>query len=141
MTPEIEQALRSAATEARIVDPDLVSLPVFEEIVGRMASEKDATRAVAEMQQARPKLFLHDDYAEISSEEFDTAEARFREKLARRSQPAARNNDFKNLDSALLTDEEAGALRRHLGGSRNSFDRSLLQRALDRQTGPRGDAA
>ena len=54
MTPEIEQALRTAATEARIVDPDLVTLPVFEEIVGRMASDSDAVRAVAEMAAAAP---------------------------------------------------------------------------------------
>jgi hypothetical protein len=43
------------------------------------------------------------------------------------------SNDFKQLDAALLSDEEAGALRRHLGGSRNSFDRSLLNAALARQ--------
>ena len=67
LTPEIEQALREAASAARIVDPDLVSLPVFEEILSRVASEKDATRAVAEMQQARPKLFLRDDYAKIEA--------------------------------------------------------------------------
>jgi hypothetical protein len=140
LTPEIETALRKAATEARIVDLDLVTLPVFEEILSRVASEKDATRAVAEMAKARPNLFLHDDYAKMSSEEFDTAEARFREKLSRRSQPAVRSNEYKALDAALLTPEEGHALRRYLGGTRNSYDRSVLQQALRRQNGPR-DAA
>jgi hypothetical protein len=141
LTPEIEQALRTAATEARIVDPDLVTLPVFEEIVGRMASESDAVRAVAEMQQARPKLFLHDDYAKMDSTQFETAEDAFREKLRKRSKPASRQNEFKQLDSALLGETEHHALRRYLGGTRNSYDLSILNAALTRQTGPRGDAA
>ena len=142
MTPEIEQALRTAATEARIVDPDLVTLPVFEEIVGRMASDSDAVRAVAEMAAARPKLFLHDDYAKMSSEEFDSAEARLKERLSRQSRPVARSNEFRALDAALLTPEEGHALRRYLGGqTRSSYDRSILNAALSRQQGPRGDAA
>jgi hypothetical protein len=140
LTPEIEQALREAASAARIVDPDLVSLPVFEEILSRVASEKDATRAVAEMQQARPKLFLRDDYAKMSSEEFDTAEARFRERLSRKSRPEARTSEaFKSLDAAHLSPEEDHALRRFLGGARNSYDLSILSAALKRQNGP--DAA
>lgn len=140
MTPEIETALREAATAARIVDADLVTLAVFAEIVGRMASESDATRAVAEMRQARPKLFLHDDYALMSPEEFDTAETRFREKLARRSRPdTARNDAFKKLDAALLSPGESHALRRFLGGTRNGYDLSVLRQALRRQNGP--DAA
>ena len=71
--------------------------------------------------------------------EFQDAEQKFREKLQRHARPAARNSEFRTLDSALLSAEEAGALRRFLGGARNSFDRSILNAALARQNGP--DAA
>jgi hypothetical protein len=43
------------------------------------------------------------------------------------------DRDFKRLMRVRFRMGRAGALRRHLSGARNSLDRSLLQRALDRQ--------
>jgi hypothetical protein len=91
--------------------------------------------------EAKPRLFKQDEWSTLSPDAFLEAEKRLKERLARRTQPAARNNDFAKLDAALLSSEESNALRRFLGGTRNSFDASLLRAALARQQGTRGDAA
>jgi hypothetical protein len=139
MTPEIEKALREAATAARCIDADLVVTPIFADIIAKVQSETDAPGAIAEMQKAKPKLFKQDDWTELSRDEAGYAEAekRFRERLSRRSAPPSRSNDFKRLDAALLSETEGHALRRYLGGTRNSYDLSILNAALTRQTGPR----
>jgi hypothetical protein len=142
MTPELTAALKQAAQEARCIDPDVVlALPIFAEIIAKVESETDAPGAIDAMRQARPKLFKQDEWSSLSPDQFAEAEKRLKERLARRTQPAARNNDFAKLDAALLSSEESNALRRFLGGTRNSFDASLLRAALARQQGTRGDAA
>jgi hypothetical protein len=141
MTPEIETALKKAAVEARCIDADLVLTPIFADIVATVKAESDAPGAIEAMRQAKPRLFKQDEWSTLSPDAFLEAEKRLKERLARRTQPAARNNDFAKLDAALLSSEESNALRRFLGGTRNSFDASLLRAALARQQGTRGDAA
>ena len=142
MTPELTAALKQAAQEARCIDPDVVlALPIFADIIAKVESETDAPGAIEQMRQAKPRLFKQDEWSTLSPEAFAEAEKRLKERLARRTQPAARNNDFRDLDSALLSESEGHALRRYLGGTRNSYDLSILNAALTRQTGPRGDAA
>jgi hypothetical protein len=139
MTPEIEKALREAATAARCIDADLVVTPIFADIIAKVQSETDAPGAIAEMQKAKPRLFKQDEWGTLSPDDFQAAEKRLKERLSRRTQPAARNSDYRDLDAALLSAEEAGALRRFLGGHRSTYDRSVLSAALKRQNGP--DAA
>jgi hypothetical protein len=95
--------------------------------------------AIRKIKARVPALFKEQDFAKMDDATFSEAEEKFREKLQRHARPPARNNDFRALDAALLSAEEAGALRRFLGGARNSFDRSILNAALARQNGP--DAA
>lgn len=141
MTPELTAALKQAATEAHCIDPDVVlALPIFADIVSKVESETDAPGAIDAMRAARPKLFKQDEWSTLSPDAFAEAEKRLRGRLSRRSQPPARSNEFRSLDAALLSAEEGNALRRFLGGTRNSYDRSVLQAALIRQQGPR-DAA
>jgi hypothetical protein len=140
MTPEIEKALREAATAARCIDADLVVTPIFADIIAKVQSETDAPGAIAEMQKAKPKLFRRDDWEQLSPDAFAEAEKRLKERLSRRSAPPSRSNDFQALDAALISETEQHALRRYLGGVRNSYDLSILNAALTRQTGPK-DAA
>jgi hypothetical protein len=139
MTPEIEIALKKAAVEARCIDADLVVTPIFADIIAKVESEADAPGAIEQMRQAKPKLFKQDEWSTLSPDQFADAEKRLKERLSRRAQPVARNNTFAKLDSALLSETEQHALRRYLGGTRNSYDLSILNAALTRQNGP--DAA
>jgi hypothetical protein len=139
MTPEIETALKKAAVEARCIDADLVLTPIFADIVATVKAESDAPGAIEAMRQAKPRLFKQDEWGTLSPDDFQAAEKRLKERLSRRTQPAARNSDYRELDAALLSAEEAGALRRFLGGHRSTYDRSVLSAALKRQNGP--DAA
>jgi hypothetical protein len=138
MEPILHEALLEEAQRVGVVDPDI--LAAFPEEIA--TAKLDASGApdvgsvvgaIRKIKSRVPSLFKTQDFQEMDEASYQTAEDAFRDKLRRRSQPAARSNDFKQLDAALLSDEEAGALRRHLGGSRNSFDRSLLNAALARQ--------
>jgi hypothetical protein len=86
-----------------------------------------------------PALFKTQDFEKMDDASFLTAEDAFRTNLRRRAQAPSRNNEFQQLDSALLSQEEGHALRRYLGGTRNSYDRSILEAARAR-LGPK-DAA
>lgn len=94
--------------------------------------------AIRKIKTRSPALFKTQNFEEMDSAQYAEAEKKFREKLSRHARPEARS-EYKSLDAALLTDEEAGALRRHLGGARNSYDRSLLEAARAR-LGPKGAA-
>jgi hypothetical protein len=75
----------------------------------------------------------------MDAAQYAEAEKKFREKLSRHARPEARS-EYRTLDAALLKEQESQALRRHLSGVRNSYDRSILNAALTRQNGPK-DAA
>jgi hypothetical protein len=96
--------------------------------------------AIRAIKQKSPALFKTQDFEQMDPAQYQDAESKFREKLQRHARPAVRNNDFKALDAALLSETEGHALRRYLGGTRNSYDLSILNAALTRQNGPK-DAA
>jgi hypothetical protein len=97
--------------------------------------------AIRKIKTKSPALFKETQWDRMDETTYSEAEKRFRERLSRRSAPPSRSNDFKSLDAALLSETEGHALRRYLGGTRNSYDLSILSAALTRQQGPRGDAA
>jgi hypothetical protein len=140
----LHDALLEEAQRVGVVDPDILAA-YPDEIAG---ARLDATgkpdigtvvNAIRKLKARVPALFRTQDFEKMDAAQYEDAESKFRETLRRHSQPAARSNEFKQLDAALLTPEEGHALRRHLGGARNSYDRSVLQAALKRQNGP--DAA
>ena len=132
------------ATRQGVVDPDI--LTCYPEQVKNVKLGADGkpdvgtiVNAIKAIKQKAPALFKETQWDRMDEATYSEAEKRFREKLSRHARPEARS-EYKSLDAALLTDEESGALRRHLSGTRNSFDKSLLEQALRRQQGPR-DAA
>jgi hypothetical protein len=142
--PKLLDALAEEATRVGCIDLDvLAAYP--DEIAGAKidaSGKPDVASIVGAIRKIKtrvPALFKTQNFEEMDSAQYAEAEKKFREKLSRHARPEARS-EYKNLDAALLTDEESGALRRHLSGTRNSFDKSLLEQALRRQQGPR-DAA
>jgi hypothetical protein len=144
--PKLHEALAAEAERLGCIDLDI--LQAFpEEIAGAKLDASGApdvasiVGAIRKIKTRSPALFKTQDFEKMDAASYKSAEDAFREKLRRRSQQPARSNEYKTLDAALLTPEEGHALRRYLGGTRNSYDRSVLNAALTRQTGPRGDAA
>ena len=142
----LQSALLEEAERVGVIDPDV--LRAFPEELKTATLGADGkpdvasiVLAVRKIRTKSPALFKEPDYAKMDDAQFQDAEQKFREKLQRHARPAARNNEFRTLDSALLSETEGHALRRYLGGTRNSYDLSILSAALTRQTGPRGDAA
>jgi hypothetical protein len=146
MEPILHEALLQEAERVGIVDPDILAA-YPEELKGAKLDASGApdvgtiVAAIRKIKARVPALFKEQDFQKMDDATYQAAETAFREKLSRHARPAARNNDFRALDAALLTPEESNALRRFLGGARSSYDRSVLSAALVRQTGPRGDAA
>src|SRR5579863_1214156 len=145
MDPILHEALAEEATRQGVIDTDILN--AYPEQLKGVKLGADGKpdfgtvyAAVKEIKQNHPALFKEQDFSKMDDACYQAAETAFREKLSRRSQPAARSNEFRALDAALLSPEEGHALRRYLGGTRNSYDRSVLQAALKRQNGPR-DAA
>jgi hypothetical protein len=145
MDPILHEALAEEAQRVGCIDLDiLAAFP--EEIKGAKldASGKpdvaSIVGAIRKIKTRSPALFKEQDFSKMDDASYQAAESAFRDKLARRSQPAPRSNEFKALDAALLTPEEGHALRRYLGGGRSGYDLSVLSAALKRQQGPR-DAA
>jgi hypothetical protein len=141
----LHEALLQEAERVGCIDLDvLAAYP--EEIAGAKIDASGApdvgtiVAAIRKIKARVPALFKEQDFAKMDDATFSEAEEKFREKLQRHARPAARNNDFRALDAALLSETEAHALRRHLSGTRSSYDRSILEQALRRQQGPR-DAA
>ena len=140
----LQSALLEEAGRVGVIDPDILGA-YPEELKGAklgadgLPDVASIVLAVRKIKNRVPALFRTQDFQEMDSAQYAEAEKKFREKLSRHARPEARS-EYKNLDAALLTDEESGALRRHLSGTRNSFDKSLLEQALRRQQGPR-DAA
>lgn len=105
-------------------------------------SPPSAFRAAVEQVKAQsPKMFLETDWQILG----DTNPARFKEREEKfrasiRTSHRVGANIFKALDTALLSPIELESLNRHLGGRGDSYDRSLLQRALRAQNGDK-DAA
>lgn len=133
----VEAALRDGLAKALCVDTDIATLPIFANIANGIkvsdngdVDASSVSKAVSEMRKARPALFQAD-WALMSPALFEKREAEMREAL--RKPKASPQNEFRQLDAANLTDEEDACLRRHLGGSHNSWDRAVLQRALHRQ--------
>ena len=146
MEPILHEALLEEAQRVGVIHPDILAA-YPDEIAGAKldaTGKPDVGTVVAAIRKIKarvPALFKEQDFSKMDDATYSEAEKRFREKLSRNARPAERNSDYRDLDAALLSDEESGALRRHLGGARNSFDKSLLEQALRRQQGPRGDAA
>jgi hypothetical protein len=141
MEPILHEALLEEAQRVGVVDPDILGAYPGELKGARLDADgkPDVASIVAAIRKIKarvPALFKEQDFAKMDDATFSEAEEKFREKLQRHARPPARNNDFRALDAALLSAEEAGALRRFLGGARNSFDRSILNAALARQNGP-----
>lgn len=144
MEPIIFDALLEEATRQGVIDPDI--LTCYPEQVKGVKLGADGkpdigtvVNAIRAIKQKSPALFKTQDFEQMDPAQYQDAESKFREKLQRHARPAARNNDFRDLDAALLSETEAHALRRHLSGTRSSYDKSILEQALRRQNGP--DAA
>jgi|SRR5580700_1025742 hypothetical protein len=131
MNPEIDKALRTAAQEAQALDPDIIGLPVFSEIVNGVTTQADVTKAVSEMKKLKPALFLEQDFAKMTETRFTEREAQFREGL--RKPRSFTPTEFHSLDASRLSAEELKALDKCVGGQSNSWDRGLLVKALARQ--------
>lgn len=105
-------------------------------------SPPSAFRAAVEQVKAQsPNMFLETDWQILG----DTDPARFKEREEKfrasiRTSHRVGANIFKALDTALLSPVELESLNRHLGGRGDSYDRSLLQRALREQSNDK-DAA
>ncbi|MGA9018169.1 MAG: hypothetical protein WB438_04445 [Candidatus Cybelea sp.] len=140
----LQSALLEEAERVGVIDPDV--LRAFPEELKTATLGADGkpdvasiVLAVRKIRTKSPALFKEPDYAKMDDAQFQDAEQKFREKLQRHARPAARNNEFRALDSVGLTETEQHALRRYLSGTRNSYDASILTAALKRQNGP--DAA
>jgi hypothetical protein len=143
MEPILHEALLQEAERVGCIDLDvLAAYP--EEIAGAKLGadgKPDVASIVGAIRKIKtrvPALFKTQNFEEMDSAQYAEAEKKFREKLSRHARPEARS-EYKNLDAALLTDEESGALRRHLSGTRSTYDKSILDAAKAR-LGPK-DAA
>jgi hypothetical protein len=140
----LHEALAQEAERLGVIDLDILQAYPEELKGAKLGADgkpdvASIVGAIRKIKSRVPALFKEQDFSKMDSAQYAEAEKKFREKLSRHARPEARS-EYKSLDAALLTDEEAGALRRHLSGTRNSFDKSLLEQALRRQQGPR-DAA
>jgi hypothetical protein len=140
MDPILHEALAEEATRQGVIDTDI--LTAYPEQLKGVKLGADGKpdfgtvyAAVKEIKHNHPALFREQDFEKMDAAQYDDAETTFREKLRRQSRPAERNNNFSQLDAALLSSEESDALRRFLGGNRSSYDRSVLNTALRRQNG------
>jgi len=78
-----------------------------------------------------PNLFKKRDWTTLDNAAFKEQESEFRERLR---QPEKLNtSEFKELDAALLSPEQEGALRKYLSGSAGNFEKSILKAALAEQ--------
>lgn len=137
----LQSALLEEAERVGVIDPDILQAFPEELKTAKLGADgkpdvASIVGAIRKIKTRSPALFKEQDFAKMDDATFSEAEEKFREKLQRHARPAARNSDYRALDAALLTPEESNALRRFLGGARNSFDRSILNAALARQNGP-----
>lgn len=139
----LQSALLEEAERVGIVDPDILAAYPEELKTAKLGADGkpdvgSVVGAIRKIKSRVPALFRTQDFQEMDSAQYAEAEKKFREKLSRHARPEARS-EYKNLDAALLTDEESGALRRHLSGTRSTYDKSILDAARAR-LGPK-DAA
>jgi hypothetical protein len=133
MESTLEQALREAATLAGIVDLDALRIPEFAHHRAAILTESDIAEAISKMRDTKPNLWRQADWQTITDlDEYDKRDQAFRESL-RRSRPVGNTKEFSSLDAARLSDDEMQSLSRHVSGRSNSWDRSILTRALARQ--------
>jgi hypothetical protein len=140
----LHEALLQEAERCGVIDPDILQA-YPDEIAGAKldASGKpdvaSIVGAIRKIKSRVPALFKEQDFSRMDDATYAEAEKKFREKLSRHAQAPSRNNEFRSLDAVSLSETEQHALRRYLGGTRNSYDASILNAALKRQNGP--DAA
>src|ERR1700734_2767950 len=130
MEPILHEALLEEAQRQGVIDPDI--LTCYPEQVSGVKLGADGkpdvgtvVAAIRKIKTKSPALFKTQDYEKMDPAEYQDAESNFREKLRRHARPAERNNDFRELDAALLSETEGHALRRHLSGTRSSYDKSI----------------
>jgi hypothetical protein len=124
MTPEIESALRAAASELACIDPDIVTLPVFREIVDAVISTdpnalaQSAEKAVREMKRHRPVMFKEQDFEKMTSAQYYSAEAKLKATIRKAPKPSSAIP--KDLDWATdLSADEFEAADKYLRGASN----------------------
>ena len=147
ISPVLFEALKTEAAALKCIDDDILlvhsdltsGLTVDDNGKPDPAAIKEAVRAI---KSRSPRLFKENDWRVLAADPDQRAylaqEKAFRESI--RTSHRVGPNPFKTLDTALLSPIELESLNRHLGGRGDSYDRSLLQRALRAQNGDK-DAA
>jgi hypothetical protein len=139
MNPETKQALiAELEREGHIpIDDDIfeaVDVPDFD-----LKNANAVKIAVQNLTDKHPNLFQRRDWDALDEQSFREQETDFRNRL---SQPSkALTNLYKDLDTALLSPEQEGALRKYLSGRASKFDQSILKAALASQKRLLGEAS
>jgi hypothetical protein len=133
MDEKLENALAAEAERQGAIDPDVIRIAEFGQIVeeAKAGDPLSVAAAVRKMIEAKPVLFNRVDFGQLSGAAYQSAEERFRAGL-RKSRPIGKT-DFADLDAGRLSAEEFHALDRCIRGESNSWDRSALVRARARQ--------
>ena len=120
----LQSALLQEAERVGIVDPDILAAYPEELKTAKLGADGkpdvgSSRRLFGKSKAEFRRYSSTQDSQEMDSAQYAEAEKKFREKLSRHARPEARS-EYKSLDAALLTDEESGALRRHLSGTRST---------------------
>lgn len=111
------------------IDDDIFSVLSVGEI--DLSNREAVAQAAKTLTQEHPMLFKQRNWETLSDNDFRSQESELRTRLSKA--PALRDNEFKNLNSAVLNPEQEGALRRHLSGRGSTYDRAILKHALAEQ--------
>lgn len=137
MTKELHAALILEAQKFGVLGDGEDVVRLFPNVTDNLKHDdtEAIAKAVATMVAQKPQFFnVPRPWAELdpNSDEWRAREASFRESI-RRSRPISSDPTFRELDAARCDEQELGALSRAVGGRANSWDRSILARALARQ--------
>lgn len=135
MNREQQTAIEGALNKLRAtpIDPDILTAlcaPDDLNLEDHAAVEACANKLV----EGHPALFKIEktwDQMDPDSEEFRARESTFRASLAKA--PDNPENEFRNLNAAVLSPEAEGALRRYLTGRGSGYDKAILKHAQAEQ--------